>query len=569
MISNSSLKQEVTALWTLLSPLKIYRKEFWMIFYASALVNFLMLAPMIYLLQIFDRIMLSQNLSSLLSVTALLAFMYIIMHVSEKIRSSIVIALGLKLDNLYADKLYFESFRKKLAQPQEDPFRYHDDFTNFRQWFTGPGVFGFFDLPWAPIYLYVMFLIHPYLGYLAIILIIFSLSFTMFTERKIGSMPETLIEEEKNINKFAYQHLRLGEIVSVYNLASNFRKKWLSSRLSVLIFSDKYERKNQFILAMNKHLRLFFASAALGLAAYLVIQEQLTLGAMIAAAMLMGRCIAPVDSVVGSYTQLITVRKGIVRLADMLTAKKTFQPIEVKTLHGDIEIQNLFVFSEENDEILREVSLTIESGKITALVGPSGSGKTTLLKSILGLQRYDQGKILFDDIQVDQDFIDIYGDQIGYMSQRANLFSGIIGKNLSRMNEPDAKEVVRVSKLTGVHEFILRLPRGYDTEISGEVSLSGGQIQRLVFARTLYGDPKILLLDEPNSNLDSIGEENLKNVLVSFKEKGYTIIFVSHRKDLLKIADTIVEMRDGKLKFQGSHLEFENYMNNNEGPLNE
>ena len=149
MIVSSTLKQEMKALWELLSPLQTYRKEFWMIFYTSALVNFLMLAPMVYLLQIFDRIMISQSLSSLLSVTGLLAFMYVVMHFSEKIRNSIIIALGLKLDDLYADSLYFESFRKKLNQPQEDPFRYHDDFMNFRQWFTGPGIFGFFDLPWA------------------------------------------------------------------------------------------------------------------------------------------------------------------------------------------------------------------------------------------------------------------------------------------------------------------------------------------------------------------------------------------------------------------------------------
>ena len=327
----------------------------------------------------------------------------------------------------------------------------------------------------------------------------FSVCFTIFTERSVGSMPETLIEEEKNINKFVYQHLRLGEMVSVYNLSSNFRRKWLNSRLSVLTFSNEYEGKNQFILAMNKHIRLFFASSALGLAAYLVIQEQLTLGAMIAAAMLMARCIAPVDSVIGSYTQLVTVRRGIVRLADILKVKTNNRSTAIKTLQGNIKIDRISIYSEERDEIIKDLSLTIEAGKTTALVGPSGSGKTTLLKTILGLQPYSHGTILFDDIEIDQDFMDIYGGQVGYMSQKANLFSGIIGKNLSRMNEPDADEVVRVSKLTGIHEFILRLPKGYDTEISSEVSLSGGQIQRIAFARTLYGDPKILLLDEPNS----------------------------------------------------------------------
>ena len=301
--------QELNSIVRILKPIKEFRSEIATIFYASSISNLIMLAPMIYLLQIFDRIMISQSLVSLGSLTGLLAFLYIVMIKAEKIRSKLIISFGLKLDEYYSRILYDGSFKQRVRGSRVDPFQYHDDFTLFRHWITGMGINGIFDLPWVPIYLYIMFLMHPVLGISAIFIMTINILFGIIFDKYMGQTPIEISDEERSINQYTYKNLRHQDISSVYNLAEKFKEKWMRGRVDLLRKANEFEQKQQLVMSANKQIRFFLTSSALGIAAMLVIAEELTLGAMIAAAMLMGRCIAPVDSVASGISGWIPIRR--------------------------------------------------------------------------------------------------------------------------------------------------------------------------------------------------------------------------------------------------------------------
>jgi len=557
---------EVRATLRMLSPIKDFRKEIGLVFYASSISNLFMLAPMIYLLQIFDRVMISQSLISLGALTALLVFLYFMILRAEVIRSKLIIALGLKLDQYYSRKIYDYSFKKRLKNPSNDPFTYHDDFTAFRTWVTGQGLFGFFDLPWVPFYMFVMFILHPVLGYLSIVLIVLLIFLGYLGDVYMGRTPVEVNDEEKEINSFTYNNLRYADVSSVYNLAEKFKSRWLERKFDVLKKTNEYEKKHQAVYCVGKQLRFAMTSSALGVAAILVMLEELTLGSMIAAAMLMGRCIAPVDSISSGLNGWIPIRESISNL-DTLSDEKEKKTPNVSTRKNSHEFSGKLVIDQvsvrqktKGPLTLEKITLEVSSGEIIAVTGPSGSGKTTLLKAILGLIQVESGTIYYDDIAVDEDFIDNYLTDVGYVPQDPCIFSGLLSKNLSRMAEPDSKEVVRVARVCGIHPLILSLPQGYDTVIRNEDGLlSGGQIQRLALARALYGSPKIIIMDEPNSNLDGEGETSLMQVVSGLKKSGSTVIFTSHRKDLLQIADKIVVLNEGKIIFTGDPAAFSSY----------
>lgn len=525
-----------------------YKRDLLWIFFISAVANILMLAPMIFMLQIFDRVFISKSMVTLVTVTSIIIYFYIVTAVSDWLRSKIVIALGLRIDRELAPKIFSESFKKQTTDPDEDPGIFLNDLTQIRQWLTGPAFFAFFDAPWIPFYVFVMFILHPLLGYLSIIFIFLLIFMGLYSIKATGNLTEICNDEERNLNTFMYSKLRNTEIINVYGMANNFRKLWNVSRLKTMKLLSFSSNKGEAIQQLGKQFKLFTNSLSLGAAALLVMYGELSLGAMIAAAMLMARTTAPVDSLTSSYSTWHLAKSSIERLKKLISTEE-IEKVNFSEQCMELKLENINIKSDTKPTpILNNISLSFKAGEITAITGPSGSGKSMLLKTILGINSNYEGDILINNYDARKLSDEFYADEVGYLAQEVTMFQGSIAENISRMGSPDSDEVVTAARLIGIHYFVLKLPRGYDTVIEGGTeSLSGGERQRIAVARAIYKKPSVILLDEPNSSLDPPGELGLINALKNMKKLNALIILVTHRKSILPACDRIIALNDGNL----------------------
>ncbi len=528
------------------------------VFLASSVVNLLMLTPMLYMLQIFDRIFISKSVLTLLTISGIIIFFYLISSLSGYIRSRIIIALGIKLEKKVNKKLFNVSFEERLRKQVKNPVSYLDDLTIVRQWLTGAAVFAIFDLPWVPVYVLIMFIMHPLLGYVSLVLIIILIVFGLYFSRVLGNQDELLREEEYETNDFLYSKLRNAEALAVYSLPTNFKQTWLENKKNFYISLNKSQKKTDTIQNTMKQYRFFANSLALTVGAYLVISGELTLGSMIAASLLMSRTTQPVDGAVSALSRVTIVREAFWRVEKMLNLASLKTDILVKENELDdkssktssiksIVLRDVNVsYSENGPKVLSNVNLLFESGNVITVVGKSGAGKTTLIKLLSGLVRYE-GEVSFDNSELKELSSDDSYNLIGYLPQDVLMLPGSIAENISSFRNPNSDRIIEVAKLAGIHDFILKFPEGYDTGIvGGYQNLSGGERQRIGLARAIYNNPACLFLDEPNSALDNSGEVALRNVINYCKNKGKLIVVVSHRRSVLDYSDKILEFPEDK-----------------------
>ncbi len=546
--------QDKTELQKALSSVK---RAFYSAGFFSLFINLLMLVPAIYMLQLYDRVLGSRSEDTLYMLTLIVVILFVTMGVLEFIRSRILIRVGNKIDGYLNENLFSSMFRRSVNEPGHNSPQPVHDMNSLRQFMTGNGLFAFFDAPWLPIYLAILFLFHPWFGFFALfaVIVLFSLAFANeYTTKTL--LAEANTESMQSAN-YAASCLKNAEVVAAMGMEKNIRYKWFEKHLSFLKKQSDASDRASILTTISKNLRLMFQSLILGLGAWLAIQNEVTPGMMIAGSILLGRALAPLDLIIGSWKGFGQARSAYGRLNELFAK----YPVADDTMalpspEGKLSAENIMVVPPGSQApAVRGVSFGLDKGDMVAIIGPSGAGKSSLARALLGVWPLMAGKVRLDGADIHSWDKGLLGKYIGYLPQDIELFTGTISENIARFGELDPVKVVTAAKMAGVHEMILRFPKGYDTVLVGDAGLSAGQRQRIGLARALYGNPKLVILDEPNSNLDDQGEQALAEALNELKSQGATVVLISHRKQILKHVDKIVLMVEGQLRGFGKRDE--------------
>jgi ATP-binding cassette subfamily C exporter for protease/lipase len=537
------------------STLWAFRREFLVVGIFSMVANVLMLTPTLYMLQVFDRVMLSQSEVTLLAVTLVMLFLLATMTFAEWSRSRLLIRAGVRLDGMLNTRLFNASFEAYLSQAGASPARAFADLTELRQFLTGQGIFAFFDTPWTPIYIGVLFMLHPWLGFLAIAFALVQGALAWFGHRQTVEPSLAAMKANGEANAYMQGKLRNAEVLQSMGMVSNLRPHWGKRHQVALVSHMAAQSLGQRITAWSKFIRYAQQSLALGAGALLVIDGQLSPGAMIASNVLMTRALSPIDMMVSSLRGLISARAAWGRLESLLAEHPERDPALTRVPPtGAITLRNVFATVPDRAQpILKGVSLEAAAGTVTVVLGPSGSGKSTLARVMMGIWPNVSGEVLLDGRPIQGWNRTELGPHLGYLPQDIELFEGSIAENIARFSQVESEKVIAAATNAGLHEMILRLPKGYDTPI-GEAGnlLSGGQRQRIGLARAMYGNPALIVLDEPNANLDDAGDAALLKAVRGLKAAGKTVFLITHRPGALVVADRVLLLRDGQVVAYGS-----------------
>lgn len=520
----------------------------------TALINLLMLVPSIYMLQVYDRVLSSQNETTLIMLTLMVVGFFIFIAVLEVIRSFIVIRIGSQLERRFNLWVYKAAFERNLKRGEGHAGQSLGDLTHLRQFVTGPALFAFFDAPWFPIYLFVIFLFSVWLGVLAtagvVLLIALACLNEYLTKKPLGEASGY----SQRSTQLATSHLHNAETIQAMGMLSVLRQRWYGVHSRFLGLQNKASDTGSIISSLSKSLRLCLQSLVLGLGALLVIKGDMTAGMMIAGSILMGRVLSPIDQLIAVWKQWSTAKLAHQRLDSLLREfADEDEQMALPAPKGQVSFEQVTAGPPGlRIATLSQVSFSLAPGEVLGVLGASGSGKSTLVRVMVGVWPTLAGTVRLDAADIHRWPRDDLGPHIGYLPQDIELFSGSITDNIARFREADPRLVVLAAEQAGVHELILRLPQGYDTVLGdGGSGLSGGQKQRVALARALYGNPRLIVLDEPNSNLDAIGEAALASAIVQMKAQGSTVILVTHRSSALVQADKLLVLNEGRLQAFG------------------
>lgn len=530
--------------------LKKYKPKIILAIILSLVANILMLTPTIYMLQIYDRVMLSQSEITLIAVSIIAMGMLLSMTISEWLRAKLLLFISKDIDKLISGNLFNTVFSTRLNNNTQEAVQPFSDLALVKQLVSGPSMYAILDAPWTPIYVGVMFLMHPLLGWVSLFFLLNMLFIGWITAKKTSQYKDESLEEEKESNSFVYSKFRNAEVIEAHGMTLHLRNKWWAKQKEVINSITESESFEMLMTTISKEVSILKQSLALGIGAYLVIKGDMSVGSMIAANLLMSRTTAPVDAMISGWKNFQQGILALNRIEEIFTKEeKQIEGIINNQFIGKIEVKNLYIKFQNIDKYtIKNISLSIPAGQRIALIGDSGSGKSTLVKSILGLIPIEQGEIKWDGVSLEKINRSEIGHMIGYLSQDVALFDGTIAENIARMNEIDHIKIILAAQKVGMHEIILRLPEGYNTKINGRGgALSSGQKQRLALARALYNSPKLLVLDEPDSNLDEVGEKSLETTLKELVDTKTTILLITHRKKLLEQVDRILKIENGQI----------------------
>jgi PrtD family type I secretion system ABC transporter len=525
----------------------------------SFFVNLLMLASPIYMMQVFDRVLSSHSNETLVMLTLITVGAFAVMSMLEVFRSLLLTRGGVALDRLVAGPVLEESLNA-ARRPGENPYPYAmRDVNTVRDFLTGRGIMAFFDAPWAPILVIVIYLFHPLFGVIATIGIAILFGLAVLGDKTTRATVEAARSKNRKASAFVEASMQNAEAVYAMGMVPAVTARWRALNDDALESQASASGRAGKIVATSKFVRTTLSVIMLAAGAYLIIDLHVTPGVMIAATLILGRALAPVEQVLAGWKGMVEAREAYLRLSKMMQhTQQAAEPMPLPEPQGRLVLEKVSFARSITSPILRNVSFELEPGESLAIIGPSAAGKSTLARIIMGVWQPVTGAVRLDGASLADWDRQQLAAHLGYLPQDVELFDGTVAENIARLGDPEQchDQIVEAAKKAMVHELVLHLPNGYDSRIGrAGVVLSGGQRQRVALARALFGRPKLVVLDEPNSNLDSDGEVALMQAIRNLKEEGVTVVVISHRPSLLGDIDKMLVLKNGAIDSFGPRQE--------------
>jgi ATP-binding cassette, subfamily C, bacterial len=519
----------------------------------SLAINLLYLAGPLYMLQVYDRVVPSSSEVTLLMLTLGLVLAYLTLAGLDAARARVLTRASVRLDRRIAPRIMTAIIDRPAAAggARSQLLR---DFDGFRQFISGTGIHAIFDLPWAPIYIAVIFMLHWALGAFALACGVVLVAMALANEWLVRSPLSDANAAAARNYSFTEMSLRNVEAIRAMGMTGGLLRRWAGDRHATLQHQVVASDRAANVQSIVRFLRLSMQSVILGLGAYLVIERSVTAGTMFAASLLLGRALQPVEQITGAWRSLLSVRSAMRRLGELFAASPLReQNLSLPRPDGRLDVESLTLVAPGSSKpLLRGVSFELEPGEVLGVIGPSGAGKSTLARQLVGVLAPSAGVVRLDGADVSQWALGGLGQHVGYLPQDIELFSDTVAANINRFQPGDDEATIRAAKLAGMHDLILRLPQGYDTPVGeGGAVLSGGYRQRVALARAVYGDPSLVVLDEPSSNLDADGDSALTNCIRELKQRGVTVVLISHRPATIGVADKVLVLKDGAVEMFG------------------
>ncbi len=515
----------------------------------SASVNLLMLTPVIYMLQVYDRVVSSGSMSTLVMLTLMMLLLLSSAGSFEWVRSRLLVAANVRLESSLREPVSkAASMGTLITGNPSGAGQAMNDLLALRQFVTGNGIFAVMDAPWTLVYIGVMFMFHPMFGIAATISAAVMILLAVITQKSTAEKLLNANQLTAKANMSFQSNLRNTEVIHGMGMAANIRRRdsalYDEASDEQAVASTTAGR----LSAISKSFRMISQSVLLGMGAYLALNGEISPGLMIAGSLLLGRALAPIDMMVGNWKGFVEVKSQFNRLRTTLNAFPAENDrMSLPAPTGSLSVEQIIV-TPPGSQIasVKGVGFHLAAGDALGIIGPSAAGKTSLARAILGVWPLRAGTVRLDGAEISQWDRDELGPYLGYLPQDIELFDGSIADNICRFSQQDSEQIIEASKTAGIHEMILRLPEGYDTVLNSNAgALSAGQRQRVGLARAIYGQPKLIILDEPNSNLDDQGERDLLTALRRIKESGRTVIVITHRTSILSMVDKLLLMKDG------------------------
>src|SRR5215218_9092602 len=537
--------------------LRACRKQFILVGVFSGVVNLLQLTTSVYMMQVFDRVLASRILDTLYFLSLIAIIATLVLALLEAVRGQVMQRLATWVEHRVAPEGFVRAIESTL---RGRPYRMEAlrDLAVCRGYLGSPGALSLYDVPWVPVYLAVIFLLHPVMGWIAVggaaLLFSLTLASELSTSRLMREANTAGMASQRRADAIA----RNAEVIDSMGMLPAVIGRWRDAVAAMAAPQRRAADRAAVLLGATKFFRLAVQIAILGVGAYLVLMQELTSGASIAGSIIMGRALAPVEQMIGGWKQLVQARQSFRRLQAFLSQPRLRPPgLPLPEPTGAVTVERVsYGFPGQGVAMIKGVNFSLRPGESLAVIGPSAAGKTTLIRLLIGTLPASAGHVRLDGADVYQWMREDFGRHVGYLPQDVELFDGTVFTNIARMGEAAPQEVYEAAQLAGCHEMILRLPNGYETEIGdGGQYLSGGQRQLIGLARAMFGRPKFVVLDEPNSNLDGDSEAHLIRALERLKENETTVVLVSHRPTLVQGVDKVLLLKDGAMEMFGPRAE--------------